>query len=141
MENEWFVLGGTIVDNIMDKFAEKFSAQDMIKANSQAEVETAISETVDALSKKMEENLGKKFDENSTKTHDVGVQTYRNIQAILNKQEEKHVEEYKEIERKFEELHFAIETKNSAVLPIVIVTLLVAGADLVINILRIFGIL
>ena len=125
----------------MDKFAEKFSAQDMIKANSQAEVETAISETVDALSKKMEENLGKKFDENSTKTHDVGVQTYRNIQAILNKQEEKHVEEYKEIERKFEELHFAIETKNSAVLPIVIVTLLVAGADLVINILRIFGIL
>ena len=125
----------------MDKFTEKFSAQDMIKANSQAEVETAISETVDALSKKMEENLGKKFDENSTKTHDVGVQTYRNIQAILNKQEEKHVEEYKEIERKFEELHFAIETKNSAVLPIVIVTLLVAGADLVINILRIFGIL
>ncbi len=129
------------MDNIMDKLAEKISAQDMIKANSQAEVEAAISQSVDALSKKMEENFDKKFDENSTKTHDVGVQTYRNIQAVLNKQEEKHQEQYKEIERKFEELHFAVETKNNAVLPIVIVALFVAGADLIINVLRVFGIL
>jgi DNA anti-recombination protein RmuC len=125
----------------MDKLTREMSAQDMIKANTQAEVESAISESVEAVSKKMEENFNKKFDENSTKTHDVGVQTYRNIQAILNKQEEKHQEEYKEIQKKFEEVHFAIETKNSALLPLLIVTLLVAGADLVINILRIFGII
>ncbi|MBE5838690.1 hypothetical protein [Butyrivibrio sp.] len=129
------------MDNIMDKLTREMSAQDMIKANTQAEVESAISESVEAVSKKMEENFNKKFDENSTKTHDVGVQTYRNIQAILNKQEEKHQEEYKEIQKKFEEVHFAIETKNSALLPLLIVTLLVAGADLVINILRIFGII
>lgn len=129
------------MDNIMDKLTKEMSAQDMIKANTQAEVESAISESVEAVSKKMEENFNKKFDENSTKTHDVGVQTYRNIQAILNKQEEKHQEEYKEIQKKFEEVHFAIETKNSALLPLLIVTLLVAGADLVINILRIFGII
>jgi len=129
------------LDNIMDKLTREMSAQDMIKANTQAEVESAISESVEAVSKKMEENFNKKFDENSTKTHDVGVQTYRNIQAILNKQEEKHQEEYKEIQKKFEEVHFAIETKNSALLPLLIVTLLVAGADLVINILRIFGII
>jgi len=125
----------------MDKLTREMSAQDMIKANTQAEVESAISESVEAVSKKMEENFNKKFDENSTKTHDVGVQTYRNIQAILNKQEEKHQEEYKEIQKKFEEVHFAIETKNTAILPLLIVTLLVAGADLVINILRIFGII
>jgi DNA anti-recombination protein RmuC len=125
----------------MDKLTREMSAQDMIKANTQAEVESAISESVEAVSKKMEENFNKKFDENSTKTHDVGVQTYRNIQAILNKQEEKHQEEYKEIQKKFEEVHFAIETKNTALLPLLIVTLLVAGADLVINILRIFGII
>lgn len=129
------------MDNIMDKLTKEMSAQDMIKANTQAEVESAISESVEAVSKKMEENFNRKFDENSTKTHDVGVQTYRNIQAILNKQEEKHQEEYKEIQKKFEEVHFAIETKNSALLPLLIVTLLVAGADLVINILRIFGII
>ena len=129
------------MDNIMDKLTREMSAQDMIKANTQAEVESAISESVEAVSKKMEENFNKKFDENSTKTHDVGVQTYRNIQAVLNKQEEKHQEEYKEIQKKFEEVHFAIETKNSALLPLLIVTLLVAGADLVINILRIFGII
>ncbi|MBQ9301996.1 hypothetical protein SAMN02910276_03087 [Butyrivibrio sp. Su6] len=129
------------MDNIMDKLTREMSAQDMIKANTQAEVESAISESVEAVSKKMEENFNKKFDENSTKTHDVGVQTYRNIQAILNKQEEKHQEEYKEIQKKFEEVHFAIETKNTALLPLLIVTLLVAGADLVINILRIFGII
>lgn len=129
------------MDNIMDKLTREMSAQDMIKANTQAEVESAISESVEAVSKKMEENFNKKFDENSTKTHDVGVQTYRNIQAILNKQEEKHQEEYKEIQKKFEEVHFAIETKNTAILPLLIVTLLVAGADLVINILRIFGII
>lgn len=129
------------MDNIMDKLTREMSAKDMIKANTQAEVESAISESVEAVSKKMEENFNKKFDENSTKTHDVGVQTYRNIQAILNKQEEKHQEEYKEIQKKFEEVHFAIETKNSALLPLLIVTLLVAGADLVINILRIFGII
>lgn len=129
------------MDNIMDKLTREMSAQDIIKANTQAEVESAISESVEAVSKKMEENFNKKFDENSTKTHDVGVQTYRNIQAILNKQEEKHQEEYKEIQKKFEEVHFAIETKNSALLPLLIVTLLVAGADLVINILRIFGII
>lgn len=129
------------MDNIMDKLTREMSAQDMIKANTQAEVESAISESVEAVSKKMEENFNKKFDENSTKTHDVGVQTYRNIQAILNKQEEKHQEEYKEIQKKFEEVHFAIETKNTGLLPLLIVTLLVAGADLVINILRIFGII
>lgn len=129
------------MDNIMDKLTREMSAQDMIKANTQAEVESAISESVEAVSKKMEENFNKKFDENSTKTHDVGVQTYRNIQAILNKQEEKHQEEYKEIQKKFEEVHFAIETKNTALLPLLIITLLVAGADLVINILRILGII
>lgn len=129
------------MDNIMDKLTKEMSAQDMIKANTQAEVESAISESVEAVSKKMEENFNKKFDENSTKTHDVGVQTYRNIQAILNKQEEKHQDEYKEIQKRFEEVHFAIETKNTALLPLLIVTLLVAGADLVINILRIFGII
>ncbi|MBO6242248.1 MAG: hypothetical protein J6O61_15705 [Butyrivibrio sp.] len=129
------------MDNIMDKLAEKISAQDMIKANTQAEVESAISESVEAVSRKMEESFNKKFDENSTKTHDVGVQTYRNIQAVLNKQEEKHQEEYKEIQKRFEEVQVAVETKNTALLPLLIVTLLVAGADLVINILKIIGIL
>ncbi len=167
-------MGGNIVDNIMDKLAEKISAQEMIKANSQAEVETAINdaneallgkvqdanetllgkmkdvndallgkveESNNALVGKMEESFDKRIEESNSKTHDVGVQTYRNIQALLNKQEEKTAEQYKEFAARIESIQFAVETKNSALLPLVIITLIVAGADLCINILRILGIL
>lgn len=146
------MLGGNIVDNIMDKLAQKLSAQEMIKANSQAEVESAISdateiftkkmdEATDSFTKKVEDTLTKKMEESDSKTHDVGVQTYRNVQALINKQQEKTAEEFKELDSKLETLQYAVESKNSGLLPLIIVTLLVAGADLVINILRIFGIL
>ncbi len=129
------------MDNIMDKLTEKISAQDIIKANSQAEVETAINDANDALLGKMEDSFNKKLEESNTKTHDVGVQTYRNVQAILNKQQEKAEEQAKELNSKIEAIQFAVETKNSALLPLLIITLIVAGADLCINILRILGIL
>ncbi len=146
------MLGGNIVDNIMDKLAQKLSAQEMIKANSQAEVESAISdateiftkkmdEATDSFTKKVEDALTKKMEESDSKTHDVGVQTYRNVQALINKQQEKTAEEFKELDSKLETLQYAVESKNSGLLPLIIITLLVAGADLVINILRIFGIL
>ena len=146
------MLGGNIVDNIMDKLAQKLSAQEMIKANSQAEVESAISdateiftkkmdEATDSFTKKVEDTLAKKLEESDSKTHDVGVQTYRNVQALINKQQEKTAEEFKELDTKLETLQYAVESKNSGFLPLIIITLLVAGADLVINILRIFGIL
>ncbi|SDA69321.1 hypothetical protein SAMN02910275_02171 [Butyrivibrio sp. INlla18] len=146
------MLGGNIVDNIMDKLAQKLSAQEMIKANSQAEVESAISdateiftkkmdEATDSFTKKVEDALSKKMEESDSKTHDVGVQTYRNVQALINKQQEKTAEEFKELDTKLETLQYAVESKNSGLLPLIIITLLVAGADLVINILRIFGIL
>ncbi|WP_148661906.1 hypothetical protein [Butyrivibrio hungatei] len=140
------------MDNIMDKLAQKLSAQEMIKANSQAEVESAISdateiftkkmdEATDSFTRKVEDALTKKMEESDSKTHDVGVQTYRNVQALINKQQEKTAEEFKELDSKLETLQYAVESKNSGLLPLIIVTLLVAGADLVINILRIFGIL
>ena len=146
------MLGGNIVDNIMDKLAQKLSAQEMIKANSQAEVESAISdateiftkkmdEATDSFTKKVEDALSKKMEESDSKTHDVGVQTYRNVQALINKQQEKTAEEFKELDTRLETLQYAVESKNSGLLPLIIITLLVAGADLVINILRIFGIL
>lgn len=146
------MLGGNIVDNIMDKLAQKLSAQEMIKANSQAEVQSAISdateiftkkmdEATDSFTKKVEDALSKKMEESDTKTHDVGVQTYRNVQALINKQQEKTAEEFKEINSKMETLQYAVESKNSGLLPLIIITLLIAGADLVINVLRIFGIL
>lgn len=146
------MLGGNIVDNIMDKLAQKLSAQEMIKANSQAEVESAISdateiftkkmdEATDSFTRKVEDALTKKMEESDSKTHDVGVQTYRNVQALINKQQEKTAEEFKELDSKLETLQYAVESKNSGLLPLIIITLLVAGADLVINILRIFGIL
>ena len=171
------MLGGKIVDNFMDKLAEKLSAQDIIKANAQAEAleaertkqeaeqykqqleelrqneqehraaiedtkasleeaKASIQETKDTL-----DSLSGRLDENETKVHDVGVQVYRNVQAIVEKGQAKNEDAFKEIARKEEAIQVAIETKNSAVIPLLVITMLVAGADLVINILRILGII
>jgi uncharacterized membrane-anchored protein len=55
--------------------------------------------------------------------------------------QEKSLDEFKEVKTKLESVQVAVETKNSALLPLLIITLLVAGADLVLNILRILGVL
>lgn len=171
------MLGGKVVDNFMDKLAQKISAQDIIKANAQAEAAEAertkqeaeqykqqleelrqneqahrsaledtkasleeakasIMETKDSIS-----SLSKRIDENETQVHDVGVQVYRNVQAVVEKGQEKNRDEFKELNRRAEAVQVAIETKNSAAIPLLVIVLLVSGADLVINILRILGII
>ncbi len=185
------MLGGKIVDNFMDKLAEKISAQDIIRANAQAEAleaertkqeaeqykqqleelrqnekehrltiedtkasleeaKASIAETMDSIEETKDSiaetkdslsALSKRIDENETKVHDVGVQVYRNVQAVVEKGQEKNSDAFKELNRRGEAIQVAIETKNNSVVPLLIVTLLVAGADLVINILRILGIL
>ncbi len=193
------MLGGNIVDNFMDKLAEKISAQDIIRANAQAEAmeaertkqeaeqfktkleelrenetehravieaakdsieaaKTSIEETgktVSALSEKLRENetalseklreneaaISEKLHDNEVNVHDVGVQVYRNVQAVVEKNQERNSDDFKEQARRLEAIQIAIESKNNAVLPVLIITLLVAGADLVLNILRILGVL
>ncbi len=185
------MLGGKIVDNFMDKLAEKISAQDIIRANAQAEAaeaertkqeaeqfklqleelrqnekqhraaiedakasisktQASIEETKSSIEEtkasieetvKTISDLNEKLSDNETKVHDVGVQVYRNVQAVVEKGQEKNMDQFKEQSRRLEAIQIAIESKNSAVLPVLIITLLVAGADLVINILRILGIL
>ena len=111
------------------------------------EAKESIQETKDsleALSEKTQESMNSLSDriaENETKVHDVGVQVYRNVQAILEKGQEKNTDEFKELNRRGEAIQVAVETKNSAVVPLLVITLLVAGADLIINIMRILGIL
>ncbi len=97
---------------------------------------TSLEETKGSL-----EALTKRMDDNETKVHDVGVQVYRNVQAVVEKTQEKNTEEFKELHTKLEAIQVAVETKNNALLPMCIIILLVAGADLVINILRLLGIL
>ncbi len=222
------MLGGKDVEKILDNYAEKISAADIIRANQQAEaaeVERTRQEaehykaqleelrenarqtkevldgtreaidgtrqTIDDAMKAIDENgkaltgLSEKMDSSGTRIHDVGVQVYRNVQAVVEKSQaanadefkalkeqlteafdgmpaitqddirelsegneqairelkDKNAEAFKEIDRKFEQLQVGIETKDKALLPIVIITLLVSGADLVINILRILGVL
>ncbi|WP_026652308.1 hypothetical protein [Butyrivibrio proteoclasticus] len=170
-----------MVDNFMNRLAEKISAQDIIRANSQAESKEAErikqeAEHYKAQLEEMRQNakeykaqldvieqnsqkysnslegaesslkqasdaLTKRMDDSDTKIHDIGVQVYRNVQAVLEKNQEKNQDEFKELNRRLEAIQIAIETKNSAVLPVLIVTLIIAGADLVLNILRIIGIL
>ena len=164
------MLGGKIVENFMDKLAEKIGAQDIIRANAQAEAMEAERTKQEAEQFKLQleelranekehraaiedarnsiQETGKtvaalteRLEQNETQVHDVGVQVYRNVQAIVEKGQEKSSDEFKELNRRGEAIQTAIETKNSAVVPLLIVTLLVAGVDLIINIMRILGIL
>ena len=164
------MLGGKIVENFMDKLAEKIGAQDIIRANAQAEAMEAERTKQEAEQFKLQleelranekehraaiedarnsiQETGKtaaaltaRLEQSETQVHDVGVQVYRNVQAVVEKGQEKSLDEFKEVKTKLESVHVAVETKNSALLPLLIITLLVAGADLVLNILRILGVL
>ena len=164
------MLGGKIVENFMDKLAEKIGAQDIIRANAQAEAMEAERTRQEAEQFKLQleelranekehraaiedarnsiQETGKtiaalteKIEQSETQVHDVGVQVYRNVQAIVEKGQEKSLDEFKEVKQKLESVQVTAETKNSALLPLLIITLLVAGADLVLNILRILGVL
>ena len=163
------------MENFMDKLAEKLSAQDIIKANSQAEVAEAqrIKKEAEHYKKEIEEmrrnaenyrqqledimdvsrdyteefeRIIKKIDESDLKTHDVGVQTYRNIQALLEKDKgklslSKSGEEITEINKKLETVLDIVEYKNNALGPLIIIVLLIVAADLTFNVLRIFGVI
>ncbi len=165
------------MDNFMTKLAEKISAQDIIRANSQAEAAEAarIKQEAEQYKAQLEEirlasqeykaileemkndsvsykaqlqdmkedakEYRQKLEDSETKIHDVGVQVYRNVQAVVEKAQDKNKAEFKELREKLETLQVTCETRNSAVLPLVVVILLVAGADLVLNILRLLGLL
>ena len=164
------MLGGKIVENFMDKLAEKIGAQDIIRANAQAEAMEAERTKQEAEQFKIQleelragekehraaiedarnsiQETGKtiaalteRLEQNETQVHDVGVQVYRNVQAVVEKGQEKSLDEFKEVKHNIEAVQVAVETKNKAVTPLLIITLLVAGADLVLNILRILGVL
>ena len=161
----------------MDKLAEKIGTRDIIKANAQAEAmeaertrqeaeqykiqleqlkagETEHKKAIDVMGKTLED-LTKRMDDSDTKVHDVGVQVYRNVQAIvekgqdkefeelesLKKKLEKSEEEFKELSNKLETILVGVDTGNSGVKPLLVITMLIAAADLVINILRILGII
>ena len=165
------------MDNFMNKLAEKISAQDIIRANSQAEAaeNERIKQEAEqykaqlqqlkqnaeeykkyldeykALLEEMKENTSSytsKLDENATRIHDVGVQTYRNVQAVVEKSQDKNREEIRELgkelgkkmDEKFETVLFAAEKGNGALLPLTIITMILVIADIVINVLRILGI-
>lgn len=195
------------MENILDNIAEKVSAQDIIRANQQAEAAEAErtrqeAEQYRAQLEELKENarenrqaidetrktlaeLSERMDSNDTRIHDVGVQVYRNVQAVVEKGQaqgleeiknleekvsagfeelsqksadqiselgdtnekairdikDKNAEAFKDINKNFEQVLVGIESKNSAVQPLLIVTLLISAADLVINILRILGVL
>jgi predicted RNase H-like nuclease (RuvC/YqgF family) len=165
------------MENFMDKLAEKIGTRDIIKANAQAEAmeaertrqeaeqykiqleqlkagETEHKKAIDEMGKTLED-LTKRMDDSDTKVHDVGVQVYRNVQAIvekgqdkefeelesLKKKLEKSEEEFKELSNKLETILVGVDTGNSGVKPLLVITMLIAAADLVINILRILGII
>ncbi len=175
------------MEKLMNMIVEKLSAQDIIKANSQAETAEAQrikqeaeqykaqldemrqnakeykaqldeiqqlsreykeclsnlavdgGDTTEAL-KEATDSLSKKIDDNDAKIHDIGVQIYRNVQAVVEKSQEKaqekNQEEFKAIHAKLETLQVALESVNGATLPLIIITLLVALADLIFNVLR-----
>ena len=154
------MLGGKVMDTFMDKLAEKVSASDIIKANAQAEAaenerlkqeaeqfRTQLENLKEserqhrAIIEQTRDSLNSRMDESEARIHDVGVQVYRNVQAIVEKGQEKNTESFKDINSKLETLQYAVESKNKAVTPLVVITLLVALGDLVFNILMFLGVI
>ncbi|MBP3782338.1 MAG: hypothetical protein J6I68_03735 [Butyrivibrio sp.] len=130
--------------------AEQYKIQlEQLKAG-----ETEHKKAIDDMGKTLEE-LTKRMDDSDTKVHDVGVQVYRNVQVIvekgqdkefeelesLKKKLEKNEEEFKELSNKLESILVGVDTGSSGVKPLLVITMLIAAADLVINILRILGII
>ena len=154
------MLGGKMMDGFMDKLAEKVSASDIIRANAQAEAaeterlrqeaeqfKTQLEQLKEsekehrAMIEETRDSLTSRMDDNETKIHDVGVQVYRNVQAIIEKGQEKNTESFKELSSKLEAIQFATENKHKAITPLVVITLLIALADLVFNILMYLGVI
>ena len=195
------------MDNFFDSLSDKVSAQEIIKANARAEAAEAERTRIEAEQYKaqlqeLKENaraqkeaiddtrkslasLSERMDGSETKVHDVGVQIYRNVQAVVEKSQlenkkeiaalkdqtaasfdeiknsneeefrrlteqsdkafkdlkEKNAGQFKEIDSKFEQVLVGLESRNKGLLPLVIITLLVSAADLIINILRMLGVL
>jgi archaellum component FlaC len=183
--------GGKFVENFMDRLAGKvIGSQDIIRANAQAEAMEAerTRQEAEQYRAQLEELrageaerrkaldnvnealavLSKRIDENDTKIHDVGVQIYRNVQAVVEKGQAEELrqlqevldklegnttdfsplsrklnrldESIKELETKLETIHVAVETKNSAAIPLMVITMLLAAASLIFNILVHLGI-
>ena len=133
-----------VLDQLSDRTKDSIDALSSKTKDSIDALSDKTRESLDQLTNRTQESinsLSERIGNNETKVHDVGVQVYRNVQAIVEKGQEKNSEEFKELNRKGEAIQVAIETKNSAVVPLLIVTLLVTGADLIINIMRILGIL
>ncbi len=221
------------MDNVMDRPVEKkIGAQDIIRANAQAEALEAARTKQEAENYKtqLEElrqgekehkkaiddaneslvSLSRRIDENETRIHDVGVQVYRNVQAVVEKglqqegeqlrklsdmieQEseqirtlsdrkelegeqlkkfsdmieqdgaqlrnlsdmiegrlpydvdliwrfEKNEKAVKELKEQLDGIQVGMETKNSAVTPLLIITMLLAAADLAVTVLIRLGI-
>ena len=169
MRDESYV-GGQNMDSIMDRITSKFSAQDLIRANTQAEAAEAerIKQEAEEYKRQLEEirnndkdyrqqldeymkqskdysenfdALSDKLAENDQKIHDIGVQTYRNVQAVVEKTSGRNMEELKEIERRLETVTVNTAESTRGLKPLVILALLISAADLVINLLRIFGVI
>ena len=73
--------------------------------------------------------------------HKENVRVYRNVQAIVEKGQQRDKEEFKELANKLEAIQVAVETKNNALMPLTIITMILVIADIVINVLRVLGIL
>ena len=158
------------MDSIMDKITGKFSAQDLIRANTQAETAEAqrIKQEAEQYKRQLEEirnndkdyrqqldeymkhskdysedfdALSDKLMQNDQKIHDIGVQTYRNVQAVVEKNADRNMEELKEIERRLETVSVSTAEASRGLKPLVIIALIISAVDLIINLLRIFGII
>ena len=180
------------MENFMDRLGDNgIGSQDIIRANAQAEAMEAARTRQEAeqykvqleeLRRSEEEHrkaiddaneqlalLSRRIDENDVRIHDVGVQIYRNVQAVVEKTKEeekqhlktleemiegsnvdvvslirkieKNYEEIRSLEAKLETIQVGVETKNSAVTPLVIITMLLVAADLAFNILVRLGII
>lgn len=104
--------------------------------------------------KELSDSLTDRIDKSDEATHDVGVRIYRNVQASVVDEQKKQLDEIKEdfrkqmesirseftvLVRQLDSVQRSIRAKNRGLMPLVVITLLVAIANLAFIILYVMG--
>lgn len=103
--------------------------------------------------KDMKDEMEQRFDKSDEATHDVGVRIYRNVQASVAEEQQKQLDEIRDdLKRQMDSLRKEftvmtdkinaikiVPTKQKGLIPLMIIAILLSGANLVLFILKMLG--
>ncbi|WP_408070101.1 hypothetical protein [Butyrivibrio sp. JL13D10] len=129
--------------------------EDVLKDLKADKAESEVSaQELDKAIRELRDNLSDRINKSDEATHDVGVRIYRNVQASVIDEQKKQLDEIKQdlnkqmeairseftvLVRQLDSMQRANRAKNRGIMPLSILILIIAAADLVLMVLRIIG--